>query len=232
MNRKTQFVTGHIYHLYNRGVEKRTIFTSTKDRMRFIRNLYEFNDSHAAMNFGRRLKEGPLDLIEVSLQSNREPLVEILAFCLMPNHYHLMVKQVTDEGITEFMRKLGTGYTNYFNLVNNRVGPLFQGAFKSVLLKKESHLIHLPHYIHANPLSIKFSDWEDERKVDAEDGIEFLKTYRWSSFRDYTGFPTFPLVTNRDFLTRYIGDANTFYTSMQEWLREMNDDFIADVAID
>ncbi len=233
MNRKTQFVTGHIYHLYNRGVEKRDIFMNNKDYIRFIADILEFNNADAIWNFGRRISliEVPLQSLP-SLRSPQKPLVEILAFCLMPNHYHLMVKQHTDNGITEFMRKLGTGYTNYFNLIYNRVGPLFQGTFRAVLLEKESHLTHLPHYIHLNPLDIRFPHWKDEKLDDVDRAIEFLKTYKWSSFRDYIDVPTFPWVTNRQFLTQTIGDADTFLVRTREWLTEMYTDFVADVAID
>src|SRR3989338_5554876 len=108
-----------IYHIYNRGVEKRTTFINNRDRLRFINSLYFFNYTFPS------IKQSEVGL-PIPENDGREPLVELMAFCLMPNHYHLMLRDLTENGITEFMRKLGTGYTNYFNLRYQRVGALFQ----------------------------------------------------------------------------------------------------------
>src|SRR3989338_6454859 len=106
------FANDEIYHVYNRGVEKRDVFIHEKDYFRFIHNLFEFNDTAPAENtYYRNVYEVRLHKIE----KPKECLVEILSFCLMPNHYHLMLRQKVENGITKFMRKIGTGYTNYFN---------------------------------------------------------------------------------------------------------------------
>ncbi len=97
--------------------------------------------------------------------------MQILAYCLMPNHYHLVLKSLTENGITEFMRKLGTGYTNYFNKKNKRVGGLFQGKFKAKAVEDDEYLQYLIHYIHFNPLDIEHS-------------MKFLKDYPWSSYQE------------------------------------------------
>src|SRR3989344_3887322 len=150
--RNPAFATGHIYHVYNRGVEKRKVFLNERDYLRFVAGLYIFNDTTPALNAGRSLIESS---IEVRLQSEKKKrLVEIIAFCLMPNHYHLLLRQRVDGGITEFMRKLGGGYVNYFNLKHQRVGPLFQGKFKSVLISDESQFMYIPFYIHLNPVDL------------------------------------------------------------------------------
>lgn len=223
------FDNDHIYHIYNRGVEKRDIFLAPNDFRRFIVNLYEFNDIAPALNFGRHLSLQP---IEVRLQSVRKRLlVEILAFCLMPNHYHLMLRQLAENGITMFMRKLGTGYTNYFNLKYKRVGPLFQGKFKTVLLEREQHFQHLPHYIHLNPLDLIMPEWREGHIKDIKKAMNFLKTYRWSSMMDYLGTENFPTVTSRDFLTQCIGSPVDFKKRMEEWMRLIDFEFIHTVTI-
>ncbi len=228
--RRLQFDNDHVYHIYNRGVEKRDVFLEDRDYLRFIVNLYEFNDGAPALNFGRDLNSQP---IEVRLQSERTtPLVEILAFCLMPNHYHLMLKQLKESGLTEFMRKLATGYTNYFNLKYQRVGPLFQGKFKAVLLEREQHFQHLPHYIHLNPLDLTIPDWRDGMIKDTTKAMDYLKTYRWSSLPDYLGIRNFPTVTSRQLLTECIGDAKQFFSGMEEWIRMPDFEFIQTVKID
>ena len=226
---RPQFVENQIYHLYNRGVEKRRIFLNQKDYVRFIIDLYEFNDIAPALNFGRSIFAQP---IEVRLQSKRQqPQVALLAFCLMPNHYHIMVQQLTKNGITNFMRKLGTGYTNYFNTKYERVGSLFQGKFKATLLTHEAHFLYLPHYIHLNsldvaPLRIK------NTSASKKETIDFLQKYRWSSLPDYLGTKNFPTVIDKKFLTACIGDKNEFRSQTQEWLTSGDIQSIQDVMFD
>lgn len=204
----TRSDTDIIVHIYNRGVERRNIFLHEKDYLRFVLNLYEFNDSAPALNVGYHLNASP---IEVRLQySRKEQLVDILAFCLMPNHYHLMLKERMENGTTMFMRKLGTGYTNYFNIKYQRVGPLFQGKFKSVLIEREAHFVHLPHYIHLNPLDMHAPEWRNGNIKDPRRILTTLAAYRWSSLPDYLNTPNFPTVTNREFLTECIGGPQRF----------------------
>ena len=190
--KRIQFAHNCIYHIYNRGVEKRNIFTEEKDYIRFLSDLQQFNNPQTTLNNGRIIERG---LIGVGLQSKK--LVDILSFCLIPNYYHLMLRQKMEKGITEFMHKMGTGYTNYFNIKYSRVGPLFQGKFKAVILEKENHFLYLPHYIHANPLELV----RENKK-----NIDFLKTYRWSSLANYLENKTVSIPTiNREFILECSG---------------------------
>ena len=130
-------VTGEIYHAYNRGTEGRRIFLNNNDYFRFIRYLYEFNDHDNVVDMKRRFlrKSGLKNTSDPRIiKRTREPLVDILEFTLMPNHYHLMLKQIADKGISRFMQRLGTGYTNYFNTKFKRKGVLFQGKYKAKLV--------------------------------------------------------------------------------------------------
>jgi len=227
---RPQFVNECIYHIYNRGVEKRDIFLKDKDYLRFIVGLHEFNDRNPAFNLYRAR-----NLFEVGLRTRlkpQEPPVSIFAFCLMPNHYHLMLQQKMDNGITEFMRKLGTGYTNYFNLKYNRVGPLFQGKFKAVLLEKEAHFLHLPHYIHLNPLDLKMPEWRNRKIKDIRKAIDFLERYRWSSLPDYLGMKNFASVIEKGFLTECIGTPKDFRSGMKEWITDLDFSTIQKIAIE
>ncbi|MBI5420924.1 MAG: transposase [Parcubacteria group bacterium] len=156
---KPQFVENEIYHIYNRGVEKRDVFMEDKDYFRFIHDLFEFNDTEVSFNLTFYFNSKTMYSEPQYLKDKKNPrklLVEILAFCLMPNHFHLLLKQKKENGIVRFMQKLGTGYTKYFNEKNNRVGPLFQGAFRALLIKTDAHMLHLPFYIHANPLTLNY----------------------------------------------------------------------------
>jgi len=104
---------------------------------------------------------------------NRANIVDIVCYCLMPNHFHFLLQQKKDEGITEFISKLSNSYTRYFNTKDNRVGPLFQGEFKSVYVETTEQLIHLSRYIHLNPLVGNIT--------------KDLETYNWSSYPEYLG---------------------------------------------
>lgn len=178
MNRKEAFVEGEIYHIFNRGVEKRKIFMSDGDFDRFLYNLVEFNDTEPSEHVFYKP-----DSYEVGPRKNRVDLVEILAYCLIDNHYHLLLQQKTENGITEFMRKLGTGYTMYFNKKYERVGPLFQGKFKSVLIGNEQQSLFIPHYIHLNALDLL---GKDEKSLMSEaELVEVVKEYPRSSIKTY-----------------------------------------------
>lgn len=235
---KPQFVENHIYHIYNRGVEKRDIFLTDKDRLRFIHDLFEFNDEDCVSNltyyFNRQSKEVEPQYMKPK-RKPRKLLVEILIFTLMPNHFHLLLKQKVENGIVRFMQKLGTGYSMYFNQKHERVGGLFQGRFKAVLVNEEPHFMYLPHYIHQNPLSV--INYGGSTPLDWRKMMEFLENYRWSSFPDYIGKKNFPSVTSREFLLEVFEGMNNYKKETKEFLRdrekqERNFEKIGEVLLD
>lgn len=232
--RRSQISNGEIYHIYNRGVEKRRIFLEDKDYLRFIHDLFEFNDQNSPLNLTyyfkhKQSKEVPLPKIK---REPRKLLVEILIFCLMPNHFHLMVKQKIEGGITSFMRKLGTGYTNYFNQKYERVGSLFQGVYKIAHLKNETHFIHFPYYVHLNPLDLKFLEWRSEKLKNYKETMKFLENYRWSSFLDYIGKKNFPSVTQREFLLEFFEGPEQYKKDTMKWLKGMDLEEIKDIVLE
>lgn len=227
---RPKFISGEVYHIYNRGVEKRVIFSEDKDRFRFVHDIFEFNDLAPAINLNFHLQSSPTVLC--AIRKLREILVEILCFCLMPNHYHLLVRQKVDGGITEFMRKLGTGYTNYFNKKYQRVGPLFQGKFKAIHVEKEAHLRYLPHYIHLNPLDLTMPEWREQRLTNTKKAVQFLSSYRWSSYLDYINKKNFPSVTHRSPLLKLYGGPTSYEKEMKEWLAELNLEQIKDIILE
>ncbi|TSC95631.1 MAG: putative transposase [Parcubacteria group bacterium Athens1014_10] len=223
--KKPIFAKDQIYHIYNRGVEKRNIFLDSQDYFRFIHNLFEFNDENHSFNFNHYFNSQTMEVEPQYLKKQKKPrelLVEILIFTLMPNHFHLLVRQKRENGIVKFMQKLGTGYAMYFNQKHNRVGGLFQGRFKAVIIKEDAHFAHLPYYIHANPLKLIMPDWKTEGVKDYKKAIKFLENYRWSSFLDYTGKKNFPSVTQREFFLDIFEGCENYKEQTKKWLKEMS----------
>jgi len=231
--RKVNFAEDQIYHICNRGVEKRNIFLHHADYFRFIHDLYEFNDEAPAtlLHFKKPFLQS-YETRSHRIIKKRECTVEILAFVLMPNHYHLLLRQVTESGISKFMHKLGVGYAMYFNKKYQRVGTLFQGSFRSVHVTREAHFIHLPFYIHANPLDLKFPTWRQRELTKPQEAMKFLENYRWSSFPDYIGRKNFPSVTQRAFLTDVFGKPKQYQATTLQLLKEMQLDTIRDIALE
>ena len=216
--RKIIFAEGQVYHLYNRGTDKRAVFLDDYDRYRFIRDLQYMNSSEPVINAGysfvHNFPGNPgSDTLPCLGSLKGEKLVDILAFVLMPNHYHLLITQRVSGGITSFMQKLGTAYTMYFNNRYQRTGVLFQGPFKSVLIKTQNHFDGIPYYILANPLKLT----EPFRSV-AQD-IVFLRAYKWSSFGDYACMPNFTSLLNKAILADFFDQEGGFLVGMAKYLK-------------
>ncbi len=152
MRKHLPFAEGEYYHIYNRGVDKRTITEDWKDSERFLESIIEFNAVKPLG--GLYLKQfGSYNSAIARLRSSAsksEKLVEIVAYCLNPNHYHLILAPLIENGIEKFMQKLGTGFTKYFNEKYNRTGSLFQGRFKSSHLDSNEYLLHVVAYVNLN----------------------------------------------------------------------------------
>ncbi len=184
-----------LYHVLNRGVEKRTIFLDGADRARFVHDMWEFNDTENANNVWHRV-------MQVKSKGLRNPYIEkervvdVHAWCMMGNHYHLLLSERVDGGLTKFIRRLNVGYANYFNERYEREGALFQGRSKKIPITTDSHFLHILNYIHANPLDFlkKTRGWRSGGVGDARAALLHLQSYKWSSYLDYIGEPNFPSV--------------------------------------
>lgn len=181
-----------LYHLYNRGVEKRDIFLDERDYVRFVHNLYEFNTKKNVANSNYRFKKKLHHWNEI----DREPIVSVHGWCLMKNHYHLLLSEKSEGGITKFIRRLNVGYANYFNERYTRSGTLFQGRTKKKLIDRESYFLYILKYIHYNPLDYnkQFKNWRRNKIINDEKMDRYLKSYKWSSYRDYSGIKNFPSI--------------------------------------
>jgi putative transposase len=187
MLRKDPFITSEYYHICNRGIDKRDIFKSKFDYERFIMLLYVAN-SHEELRLDNLINHSHKKFEEILVLDKGKPLVSIGAWCLMTNHFHLLIRQEVEGGITKFMRKLGVGYSMYFNIKYQRQGALFGGPFKSKLIGvDDAYMQYLLGYIHLNPLDIEFSGWKQNLDRPTEEMKEFLESYRYSSYQEYLG---------------------------------------------
>jgi putative transposase len=171
--RKVILAEGEYYHIFNRGVEKRDIFRDKRDYSRFSETASYYQFSNLPTRFSFRGRPGIVKLSQLRSQENNKKLVDVIAYCLMPNHFHFLLKQNLKDGITIFIGKTGNSYARYFNIKHERVGPLFQGKFKAVRIMNNEELIHVSRYIHLNPL------------VDYL--VKDLKEYSFSSYLEYLG---------------------------------------------
>ena len=162
----------------------------------------------------------------------RKLLVKIHAFCFMPNHYHLLLSAVVENGIPLFMKKFNGGYAKYFNEKYERKGTLFEGRYKKVIIKNEAHFIHLPYYIHLNPLDLIAPEWRERKLHNFKKAMSFLDTYRWSSHLDYAGEKNFPSVTQRDFLLEFFGDPKQYKQGITDWLKELSVENVRDLTLE
>lgn len=177
--RKASFVNGEFYHIYNRGNSKQKIFLDTKDYYRFVDLLYAVNREEK-FNFADSLKG--ISVYEKPLGSQ---LVAIGAYCLMPNHFHILITPLVEEGVSKFMQKLSTAYVMYFNQKYKRVGALFEGKFKSQYAGDDRYLKYLFSYIHLNPLKLIQKDWKEKGIKNKKEAFSYLSEYQHSSFFDY-----------------------------------------------
>ena len=173
------FQKGSYYHVYNRGNRKSEIFLDNRDYMRFLDKIAEYKDEHG---------------------------VKILCFCLMPNHYHLLVQQTEQTPLTKFMLALATSYSKYFNKKYNEVGRLFQERFRAIEVANDEYLLHLTKYIHLNPTKLR----KDARE------------YKWSSLPSYVS-DTNDLVTDPSFVLEYFAKENP-KTDYLKFIQESNVD--------
>ena len=186
MRRQSDFAIDEYYHLYNRGTEKRDIFLKESDYERFLVLLHLANNTEV-VHISNLTYQGRslMKLLEIQVP---ERLVSLGAYCLMPNHFHLLVKEKMENGISLFMKKLLTGYSMFFNKKYERSGNLFQGRFRNQHADTDQYLKYLSAYIHLNPLKMMRTNWRNEisRSVlDMGKAIDFLGNYRYSSYAEH-----------------------------------------------
>ncbi len=204
------------YHIYNRGTDKRIIFLDDADRVRFVKLLYLANGE------GRILMEPlarmPLKEI-IPLFPKEKPLTAIGAYCLMPNHFHILAKETQPNGVSRFMQKIGTAYAMYFNTKYKRTGRLFESTFKASRVDNDNYLRYIFSYIHLNPVKLIDYSWKDEGIKDVEHARNFLSRYPYSSYFDFLGVarPEQVILARAQF-PDYFKDKREFTETIDDWL--------------
>ena len=248
--RKVPLVNNEIYHIIIKRIGDELLFKDINDYYRGIFSIYEFNNANPVRIFKRRqviqaiknkfreragqeagrdpslsfLGQGRVSSIisPIIIPDERDKLVELLAFCFMPNHIHLLVRQLKDNGISTYMKKMGGGYARYFKdrYEIKRRGYFFQGRFTSVHIKDDNQLRVVFIYIHVNPLSLIESKWKEIGIKNPEKAIKFLEEkYRWSSFQDHIGKPNFVSVTERDFILELMDGEKGCRDAVEDWIK-------------
>lgn len=219
--KRPQIINNEIYHLTIRATGDTVLFRNESDYFRAIFSLYEFNNKEGVVIRDCRLlaqQRKNREPFSGNFQKKREPLLELLSFCLMPNHFHLLVRQICQNGVVDFTRKLGAGFAGFFNRKYNRKGPLFS-KYRAVHIKDNKQLKTAFVYIHANPISLVEPSWKEKGIKDFSKAVEFLKQYRWSSFFDYTGKENFPSLIEKDFLISAMGGRDKCQEYVFDWLK-------------
>lgn len=192
-----------------------------RDRARFVHDLWEFNDIGFSENVRRRAAAGLMTgLRNPSLKKQR--IVDLHGWVLMGNHYHLLLSEIVDGGLTKFIRRVNVGYANYFNERYQRSGTLFQGRTKKILIESDAHFLHILHYIHLNPLDFlkEARGWREGMIGNADRALKHLAAYRWSSYLDYCKQSNFPSILTTNLFADVFKD---YKKTIANLLRDMDE---------
>ncbi|MBU0998873.1 hypothetical protein KKG24_01000 [Patescibacteria group bacterium] len=222
--RKTDFVEGEYYHIYNRGNSKQKIFLDGKDRERFLKLLYLCN-SKQRIDFYNDITRSKICVWDFE---RGESIVDIGAWALMPNHFHLYITQMKNarrssfsgNAITYFMHRVLTAYSKYFNAKYQRTGSLFEGKFKSVHINKDNQAKYLFSYIHLNPLKLIDYSWKEKGIKNKKKAIDFLNSYKWTSYSDYLeNFRLENKIINKINFLNYFETKDDFQKEIFDWIK-------------
>lgn len=217
MDRKLSFSSGEYYHIYNRGTDKRIIYSDHDDYKRFLILLYLCN-SILPVKIKEQFPQG-VALGELRDFDRGETLVDIGAYCLMPNHFHILIKEKNEGGITKFIGKLATGYSMYFNNKYERTGKLFEGVFKATHANADEYLKYLFSYIHLNPIKIIDPKWKEDGITDHIKTKKYLNNYQYSSYLDYLGNNRVEgMIINKKTFPDYFESFKDFDCFINQWL--------------
>lgn len=200
--RNTRFAPGNYYHVYNRGSNKQQIFFNDKDYLRFLFLITHMQANFPLTHTSRLLKDAK-SIDEVELEENYKDIlkdsknVELVCYSLMPNHFHLLLYEAEESGISRYMQRVLNAYTKFFNKKYDKTGHLFQGPFGAVPVRTDEQILYLSAYIHANPIAV------------VKD-IKRLEKYQWSSYVDYVNDNRWPHLLNPSIVIEQFADGDDY----------------------
>lgn len=208
------------YHVYNRGIDKKDIFIDKNDYVVF-KNLMK----RYLVPPLEEERDNKFESNRIRYRTDLHSKIELISYCLMPNHFHLMIRQATKNAITDFMRALSNSYVIYFNSKYNRTGPLFTGKYKAVLVEGESYLLHLTRYIHLNPLDLGYARSD-------------LVNYSYSSLGSYLGKDKVDWIHPEEILSffknsdsRFLGDILSYQSFVEDY-PSSSEDILVDLTLE
>jgi putative transposase len=211
--RKISFSTGEYYHIYNRGNNKQKIFHDNQDKERLVALLYACNQDQAFKIFN--LSKGQ-SLYDISIDNN---IIAVGAYCLMSNHFHILVKEIKERGITTFMKKVMTGYVMYYNKKYNKTGGLFEGKFKAEHVASDQYLKYLFAYIHLNPVKVIDPNWKIVGLKNFNKTKNYLINYAHSSLSFYLRVERVEnKVINETYFPDYFPTTKSVWKDLNIWL--------------
>ncbi len=213
MGRGLSFAPGEFYHVYNRGTEKRRIFCNVYDYKRFLALLYICNQNKRI----ELTKSGITNVFATTRAG--EPLVHIVTYCLMPNHFHLVLRENIVGGISLFMQKVTTAHTMHFNKRNGRTGALFESSFKARHIGDDVYFKYLIAYVHLNPIKLIEPQWKETGINDHIQARTYLDHYTYSSYLDYCGVKRPEnVIIDESILPTFFDVPMDFKSCVTEWL--------------
>jgi len=213
--RKIPLVNNEIYHIFNKGLASRPTFLNRREYSRAIEAMQYYQNINIPVKYARflTLSSNERQKILKKFTEQKDHLVDIICFCFMPNHFHFLVKQLAENGISRFMSNFTNSYTRYFNTKYKRSGPLFIGKFKSVRIETDKQLAHVSRYIHLNPLTSYIVKTTKD-----------LEEYPYSSFPEYMGTSASKLCDKSKLLSLFKGKNSykKFVFDNSDYQRELN----------
>ncbi|KKT29336.1 hypothetical protein A3G55_00075 [Candidatus Giovannonibacteria bacterium RIFCSPLOWO2_12_FULL_44_25] len=213
--RTTPIAPGEYYHIFNRSNDKQPIFYETKDWVRFLFLILHMQSPEIFYNIGRNISKFVRSRAfningEIMSEIIKNRTVELVSYALMPNHFHLTVKEVKENGISQYMQRVLTAYPKYFNTKYNKSGHLFQGPYKIVHTEDNKQLLYLSAYIHKNPRELK--EWRQKEH-----------NYPWSSYQDYVGENRWGNLLSQDIILDQFENKSEYYNFVKTNTAKMLD---------
>ena len=213
--RKVSFTKGEYYHIYNRGNSKQKIFHDEEDYLRFVSLLY-ISNTNENFNLYDLNRISNFNVYEFEIKNQ---IVGIGAYCLMPNHFHILITEIKEGGISKFMQKLSTAYVMYYNQKYVRTGGLFEGKFKSIHVEDDIQMKYLFSYIHLNPIKLIQKDWKKEGIKDNKKSLDYLLNYSYSSYQDFLKQKRIQgKILSINNFPKYFSKKSQFIKEILEWL--------------